>query len=131
MLDPGFFSDEDVARMSPLAQILFIGLLCYVDDHGNGWWLPKHIEGAIFPHVPVDILSLLGEVERAGFIARYQVRNTACFRVWNFDDYQKGLKYRRITSVPAPPENYDWEKDRPDTAITLVLDSFLKDSETL
>lgn len=94
----------------------------YVDDYGNGLWLPKTIEGSVFPYTPVDIVALLGEVERAGFIARYQVRNSSCFKVWGFHDYQTGLRYRRQTTVPEAPTNYDWDKDAPVVMPTLVFD---------
>lgn len=122
IVDPAFFADEDVARLSPQAQLLFLGLLMFVDDYGNGYWLPKQIEGSVFPYTPVDIMALLGEVERGRFIARYTVRNSSCFKVWNFHDYQTGLRYRRQSSIPEPPANYDWEKDAPTIAPELVYD---------
>ena len=135
IVSPAFFTDADIARLSPQAQLLFIGLLLYVDDYGNGLWLPKSIEGAVFPYTPVDILGLLGEVQRGGFIARYTVRNTAAFKVWNFADYQTGMRYKRQTSIPEAPANYDWEKDapqRPPQLVDMPVDNpVLKDSETL
>ncbi len=130
VLDASFFTDPDVRKLSPLGRLLLVGLWCYVDDYGNGLWLPAAIEGAVFPYEPVDILGLLLEVERAGFVARYWVRGQQCFAVRNFDKYQKP-RHKSTTKVPAPSTQVDWDDKRPKPAPTLGSESSPKSAGEL
>ncbi len=130
VLDSSFFTDPDIGKLSVRARLLYIGLLCYVDDYGNGLWLPAAIAGAVFPYEAVDITGLLGEVERAGFIARYWVRSQQCFTVRNFETYQS-VRHRRATRVPPPNELVNWDECRPKPAPTLAFESSPKSAEKL
>lgn len=100
-LHPEFFTDTGVAALSFPARLLFAGLWCHSDDYGRGRWLPKSIEGAIFPRDPVDIEALLGDLVDAGMVVRYQVAQDFFYFLPNWEKYQTP-KYRAKTSVPEP-----------------------------
>lgn len=100
-LHPEFFADPDVARLSPMARILFAGLWCHSDDYGRNRWLPKRIEGDIFPHDDVDIAALLAEVVEAGFVTRYDADGGTFYEIASWEKYQKP-KYRATPLAPDP-----------------------------
>jgi hypothetical protein len=99
---PEFFSDAKMAALTVSARLLYIGLWSYVDDEGRGEYLPKLIEGAIFPHEPVDFTSLWGELESIGRVVRYEVGGQSYFHIPKFGDHQRpNRKYD--SKLPAPP----------------------------
>lgn len=99
---PEFFSDPIVAQMSMGARLLFIGLWCHVDDDGRGEYLPKRIEGDVFPldDVPFDVLW--SELELLGRVVRYVANGAEFFVIPTFTRHQKpNRKYD--SKLPAPP----------------------------
>jgi hypothetical protein len=100
-LHPEFFTDPAVASLSMPARVLFAGLWCHADDYGRGRWLPKTIEGEVFPRDEVDIEALLAEVLAANLIVRYQIGDEF-FQIRSWEKYQKP-KYRAKTSIPPCP----------------------------
>lgn len=100
-LHPGFFSDAKVCALSFQARLLWQGLWCFADDYGRGPWLPKAIEGAIFPRDEVDIQTLMFEVVDQGLVELYGVDGETFYAIPRWDDYQSP-KYKAKTSVPDP-----------------------------
>ena len=99
---PRFFNDPQLARISPHARLLYIGLWCYADDEGRGDWLPKQIDGDLFPHEPVRILDLLDELKRIGKVECYSVGGRDYFWMPAFSRWQNP-KYKRDSKIPPPP----------------------------
>jgi hypothetical protein len=102
-LHPEFFTDPTVAELSYPARILFAGLWCRSDDYGRGRWLPKAIEGDVFPRDDVDILALLGELVDLDLIRVYRARGDEFYSIPSWEKYQSP-KYRAKTSIPEPPD---------------------------
>lgn len=101
-IKPEFFSDPKIVKLSPMARILYIGLWCYVDDEGRGEWIPKMIDGALFPLEQVDIHGLLGELVNLGRVVPYEVGDRMYFYLPTFERYQKpNRKYE--SKLPKPP----------------------------
>lgn len=100
-LHPSFFSDAKVCELSHPARLLFAGLWCFSDDYGRGQWLPKSIEGELFPREDVDIDSLLSEVSDAGLIRQFSDGSDIFYEIPSWDKYQSP-KYRAKTPVPDP-----------------------------
>lgn len=86
---PEFFTDPMMASLDPMVRLLYVGLWCYVDDEGRGEWLPKQIEGAIFPFEDVDIHALLEQLVRSARIVRYTDGDREFFHIPTFSEYQK------------------------------------------
>lgn len=67
MIDPDFWLDEEVARLSPHARLLYIGLWCICDDHNASFPnRPDWIKAQLFPYESVNIPQLLGELSESG-----------------------------------------------------------------
>lgn len=98
---PSFFSDSKVCRLSAHGRLLFIGLWCYADDYGRGKWLPKTIEGEVFPRDVVNIADLLGEVVRAGLVRLFSDGEEDFFEIPSWSVYQSP-KHLGKTDVPDP-----------------------------
>lgn len=103
-LHPQFFSDRELAAMSLRARLLYQGLWVYADDHGRGEWLPKHIEGAIFPFEEMDFQAVWDELEAADKVVIYEADGRPYFYLPNFSKWQKP-KYVRDSKIPAPPNS--------------------------
>lgn len=106
-LHPEFFTDPDLCALPYEARILFAGLWCHSDDYGRGRWLPKAIEGDVFPRDDVDIETLLRLLVDGGFIVQFSTRGKSgadwFYFVPNWEKYQTP-KYRAKTSIPEPPD---------------------------
>ena len=98
---PEFFADEGIAALTPYARLLYVGLWVYADDDGRGEWLPKRIEGSIFPHETVPFGDLWAELENTGKVERYNVGGKEYWWLPRFDKWQKP-KYKRASRIPHP-----------------------------
>jgi len=102
-IHPGFFSDRKISNLPYEARVLYAGLWCYSDDYGRGQYLPKAIEGAVFPHDPVDIVDLLLKLEKAELIRVYEARGDVFYEIPSWDKYQSP-RYKAKTAYPAPED---------------------------
>lgn len=112
-IHPGFFNDRKLASLTYEARLLYAGLWCHSDDYGRGKYLPKAIEGAVFPHDPIDITSLLMSLERAGLIRVYEVRGEVFYEIPKWEDYQSP-RYKAKQVIP-PPEAGEYRKNPTNT----------------
>jgi hypothetical protein len=62
-IKPGFFTHEEIAELSPLARLLFIGLWCMADVAGRLEDRPKRIKIEILPYDKADADALLNEIQ--------------------------------------------------------------------
>ena len=89
-IKPDFYTDEKLARCSPHARLLFPGLWTLADKRGRLKDQPPVIHGAVFPFEPtLDVDGLLGELDRGGFIVRYEVEDRRYISIPNFERHQR------------------------------------------
>jgi len=90
-LKPGFFQNEYLAELPPLARILFCGLWCSADRHGRLEYRPKKIKAEILPYDDVDVAHLVGDLEASPdrFIYRYMVAGREYIQISNFSSHQE------------------------------------------
>lgn len=105
LLHPSFFTDEKVRQLSPNAKVLLLGLWLRADDYGRAIYLPKLIEGEVFPTEQVDVFALLGEVIQMGMIRTYEVQGQQYYQVPSWEKWQNP-KYRAKSPIPEPPEEF-------------------------
>lgn len=76
-IKPGFFTDEHLSEVSPLARLLFIGLMTLADRDGRLEDRPKRIMVETMPYDECDVDSLLNELSNHAekFIIRYESKN--------------------------------------------------------
>ena len=111
---PEFFADPTMAELSHAARLLYVGLWCIADDDGRGEWLPKQIDGQVFPLESVDIHALLEQLVSSARVVRYTDGNRQYFYIPTFTEYQR------------PNRKYD--SKLPDPADCQVLPSKPQDS---
>lgn len=104
-LKPGFFKNEDLADLDPLTRIFFQGLWCEADRRGILEDRPKRLKASILPYDPIDPDKCLNDLERAGFIKRYEEAGTRCILVVNFVKHQTPHKDERASNLPTPGEH--------------------------
>jgi hypothetical protein len=102
LLKPGFFMNEELARLPVRARLLFAGLWCLADREGRLEDRPDRIRAAIFPYERVRVDDLLARLEKAGFVKRYQSASTCCIALPQFAKHQR--PHHRESESTLPPE---------------------------
>jgi hypothetical protein len=104
MINPAFFVDEDVARMSPLARLMFQGLWTLADKRGRLEDRPARIKVQTLPYDECDAEALLAEVAAGGFIVRYESGGRKVIQIRSFGKHQRPHPKEPDSALPAPPE---------------------------
>lgn len=102
-IKPGFFTHEEIAELSPLARILFIGLWCMADVAGRLEDRPKRIKIEVLPYDKADADALLNEIQGRGFIERYTVGEVRIIQVKNLEKHQR-ISGKEAQSTSEYPE---------------------------
>jgi hypothetical protein len=92
MIDPEFFLDEELAKLSPHARLLYIGLWQICDD--NYATLPNRpewIKAQIFPYEPVEASVLINELVLANKLIIFTCEDDGkdYLFIKNFHKFQK------------------------------------------
>lgn len=108
MIRPEFFHDAELAECDPLARLLFIGLWTLADREGRLRDKPKNFKIALLPLDDCDIEHLLGQLENAGSIVRYEADENGCIcryiSIPHFTTYQHCHKNEQPSELPEPPK---------------------------
>lgn len=102
-IKPGFFKNDLLADLGPLAQLLFAGLWCLADREGRLKDRPRFIKAEIFPYYDCDVNGELTELERLGFVARYSAGGEDCIEIKNFKKHQSPHNTEKPSELPDPP----------------------------
>lgn len=101
MIDPEFWLDEDLAKVSAYARLLYIGLWNICDDNYAtfpeklGW-----LKIQIFPYEEVNMGKLLQELSESGRILLFEQKGEKYYFIKNFFRYQRVDK----PSLPKYPK---------------------------
>src|SRR5574343_915488 len=104
-IKPGFFKNEMLAECSPLARLLFAGLWCLADKAGRLEDRPKRIRAEVLPYDDGSVDDMLGELQGAGFILRYQADRKRFIQVVNFAKHQNPHHRETESTIPAPAKD--------------------------
>ena len=109
-IKPGFFQNEILAELSPLARLAFIGLWTLADREGRLEDRPRRIGVQLFPYDPVDIDAILDELAGArdpdgspAFIMRYEAQGGRYITIRNFVEHQTPHHREKGSTLPPPP----------------------------
>jgi hypothetical protein len=82
---------EELAELTPLARLLFIGLWCMADVDGRMEDRPKRIKATVLPYDDADIDGLLNALgaHKQSFIRRYTVDGLALIEIPGFKTHQR------------------------------------------
>lgn len=100
-IKPGFFANEVLAECEPLARLLFAGLWCLADRAGRLEDRPKRIRAEVLPYDAVDADELLNQLQRHGFIVRYECDGGRYIQVLNFEKHQNPHIKEAKSTIPA------------------------------
>jgi hypothetical protein len=101
-IKPGFFANEDLAEIEPIGRLLFIGLWTLADRDGRLEDRPKRIKGELFPYDNCDINALLDDLQKYGFIMRYEVDGGKYIQIVNFSKHQNPHPKEPSKDFPMP-----------------------------
>lgn len=104
-IKPGFFKNEELAELSPLTRILFIGLWCLADREGRLEDRPKRIRAEVLPYDDGSVDAMLDELHEAGFILRYTAGNCLYISICNFTKHQHPHLKESESTIPAPDKH--------------------------
>lgn len=105
MIDPGFWTDEKLGSVPPLARLLFMGLISNSDDEGILPGHPALIKSQIFPYDIEVTVSMVTEwldlLSDLNIIIAYTVDNQTYIQVKNFLKHQTINKAQK-SKYPKP-----------------------------
>jgi hypothetical protein len=119
-LKPGFFKNEDLARLPFAGRLLYAGLWTLADREGRLEDRPSRLKIELFPYDPVDVDALLAELAAGGFVRRYTVNGWRVIAIPTFLAHQRPHIRELASVLPAPPPR----TVEPDQGTTRVLPGF-------
>lgn len=139
-IKPGFFANEVLAELPPLARLLFAGLWTVCDRAGRAEDRPKRIKVDVLPYDDCDCDALLEMLHSKGFIRRYEVKGQRLIQVLTWDKHQNPHVKEAASSFPEPGEpganpvlTSDKAQPLPERAglipSSLIPDSLISDSD--
>lgn len=88
-IKPSFFTNDQLAEVSPLCRLLFIGLWTCADKEGRIEDRPKRIKAEVLPFDDGDVNTMLDELVANGFIERYTADGHKCIQILAFAKHQR------------------------------------------
>ena len=89
-IKPSIMDNEELAELDPLTRLLFIYLWMLADRDGRLEDRPKRIAAQALPYDrDANIGLMLGQLDRDGFIKRYEASGIACIQICAFQKHQK------------------------------------------
>lgn len=109
-VQPNIWQDTEFGLLSPLAQLIFVGLITQADDEGRLNGHPAIISSMLFPYRTVnldDVMDAMSEIERRmRNIIFYQVEGQMYIQFINWLKHQT-LREDRCTKSIFPPPTAD------------------------
>lgn len=104
-IKPALFKNEVLGVADPLYTLLFEGLWVLADREGRLEDRPLRIKAEVFPYRDgIDMAAMLGWLEKAGFVQRYQCGGLALIQILNFTKHQNPHKNEPESIYSAPEE---------------------------
>ncbi len=147
-IKPGFFQNDELSELDPLARLAFIGLWTVADYKGCVEYRPKMLKIQILPYDNCDFEIIANNLEQARFIRYYSNGGKQYIKIVNFEKHQNPHKNERDAGSDIPDileeekitnENKELSKDgtKPDLfgtttePLALIPDSLLLIPSTL
>ncbi|WP_126284499.1 hypothetical protein [Burkholderia stagnalis] len=105
-IKPGFFDNEDLCELPPLARLLFAGLWTLADREGRLEDRPKRIRADVLPYDECEVEMLLHALHVRGFIRRYVVAGKRYIDVTKWGLHQRPHHTERPSRLPPCPKDY-------------------------
>lgn len=106
-IKPSFFTNDELAEVHPLGRLLFIALWTMADREGRLEDRPKRIKAESLPYDEADADALLDDLQRCGFILRYQAGAGRYIQVLAFTKHQNPHIKEAESTIPAPEKEVE------------------------
>lgn len=106
-IKPEFFLNDELAELSPLTRLLFIGLWTLADCKGRMEDRPKRIRAQLHPFDDGDTDAMLQSLHEGRFINRYEVNGKRYLEITTFTKHQRltGKEADASSEIPAPQQS--------------------------
>jgi hypothetical protein len=103
-IKPGFFKNDQLAALPPLARLLFAGLWTLADRAGRLEDRPARIKVELLPYDDVDVSKLLDQLAAGAdpFVVRYEAKGVPYLQVVKWDKHQNPHVREAASAIPAP-----------------------------
>jgi hypothetical protein len=101
-IKPGFFTNDVLGELPPLARLLFAGIWTLCDREGRLEDRPKKIRAEVLPYDECDADALLQMLHQTGFIERYEVDGKRYLQVKTWAEHQNPHIKEAASTIPAP-----------------------------
>lgn len=101
-IKPGFFTNEVLGELEPLARLLFAGLWCHADRKGRLEDRLKRLKPQILPFDNCDIDKLAQDLHEAKLVHRYVVDGKRYIQILTFEKHQNPHVKEQPSLIPAP-----------------------------
>lgn len=106
----GFFTNEQLCRLSADHRLLFEGLWLLADREGRLKDRPGRIRAELFPYHPeLDVDAMLSDIARQiddddrPFLLRYEVDGARYLQIVSFPEHQRPKQDEAASKIPPPP----------------------------
>ncbi len=108
-IKPGFFLNEELAALPPLARILFAGLWTIADKEGRLEDRPGRIKAECLPYDDANVDDLLSRLSNGydPFIQRYLVDGKRYIQIVKWHENQAPHHTEKDSVIPEMPEGYE------------------------
>ena len=137
-IKPAIMDNEELAELPPLTRLLFIYLWMLADREGRLEDRPKRIAAQALPYDrSADAEVMLSELEKAGFITRYEAAGARIIQVLNFAKHQAPHIREAASELPEQEQGTNKEVTKhnlgsaqasPRSPDSLIPDSLIPDS---
>ncbi|MDE1999749.1 MAG: hypothetical protein KGI52_12565 [Burkholderiales bacterium] len=101
-IKPGFFTNDDLGEMDPLARLLFAGMWTIADRAGRLEDRPKKIKAEVLPYDNCDADAYLSQLADRGFILRYEFEGKRYIQILAWEKHQNPHCKEAPSTIPAP-----------------------------
>ena len=115
MIDPGFWSNDELGALSPITRLLYMGTISLADDYGRLKDESRYLKGQLFCYdddIDVgNIEDMLAALSKAALIQRYEVAGKKYLAHPNWLSYQQISPSKRQPSKIPPPPVFVWPRN--------------------
>lgn len=104
-LDPEFFSDEEIAKLSPLARLFYQGTWCFCEDTAVFKVKFPTLKMQILPYDNVDVSLLYEEIFKEQFYVQFKNGSDTYAFIKGFHKRQI-IQHPSRSILPLPPEPF-------------------------
>lgn len=101
-IKPGFFTNDVLGELPALTRLLFAGMWTICDRAGRLEDRPKKIRAEVLPYDDCDPEAMLQDLEKHGFILRYEAGGMRAIQVLAWDKHQNPHIKEGASTIPAP-----------------------------